>query len=68
MNTLKVFTIKKHPFVLDDYGEHLNINEFDFKKPSKFSKEQIRIFELIYNTFSMIYSKVETWARQINPG
>ncbi|MDD5660187.1 MAG: flagellar motor switch protein FliM [Actinomycetota bacterium] len=62
----KVFTIKKHPLVLDDYGEHLNINEFDFKKPSKFSKEQIRIFELIHNTFAnLAETKISMTARDV---
>jgi flagellar motor switch protein FliM len=62
----KVFTLKKHPLVLDDYGEHLNINEFDFKKPSKFSKEQIRIFELIHNTFaSLIETRIAIITRDI---
>lgn len=62
----KVFTIKKHSLVLDDYGEHLNINEFDFKKPSKFSKEQIRIFELIHNTFaSLIETRISILTRDI---
>ncbi|GEM_PF-5450488 len=51
----KVYTVKKHSLVLDDYGEHLNINEFDFKKPSKFSKEQIRVFELIFSNFNGIF-------------
>lgn len=62
----KVFTIKKHPLVLDDYGEHLNINEFDFKKPSKFSKEQIRIFELIHNAFAnLAETKISMIARDV---
>jgi flagellar motor switch protein FliM len=62
----KVFTIKKHSLVLDDYGEHLNINEFDFKKPSKFSKEQTRIFELIHNTFAnLIETRISILTRDI---
>ncbi len=50
----KVFTIKKHLPVLDDYGEHLNINPFDFKRPSKFNKDQVRILEIVHNSFSKL--------------
>lgn len=62
----KVFAIKKHPLVLDDYGEHLNIMEFDFKKPSKFSKEQIRIFDMIHGTFAGFFeSRISMITRDI---
>jgi flagellar motor switch protein FliM len=51
---VKVFTIKKHTPVIDDTGEHLNIQLFDFRRPSKFAKEQIRIMEIIHDSFSRI--------------
>jgi len=50
----KVFTRKKHAMIMDDTGEHLNIKEFDFKKPSKFAKDHIRLLEIVHDSFATI--------------
>ncbi|MBN2072699.1 MAG: flagellar motor switch protein FliM [Actinobacteria bacterium] len=50
----KVFTIKRHSPILDDTGEHLNIRLFDFRRPAKFAKDQIRIMEIVHDSFSRI--------------
>lgn len=50
----KIFTIKKHAFIIDDTGKHLNIQLFDFRRPSKFSKDHIRIMEIVHDSFSRI--------------
>lgn len=51
----RVFTIKKHVPVKDQSGTHLNIKPFDFKRPSKFNKDQIRILEMVHNSFARLY-------------
>lgn len=51
---VKVFSIKKHIPVSDKSGKHLNIKPFDFKRPSKFSKDQIRILEMVHNSFARL--------------
>lgn len=62
----KVFTIKKHTPVLDDFGEHLNINQFDFKRPSKFTKDHIRIIEMMHNSFArLIESRLSLLTRNV---
>ncbi len=43
---VKVFTLKKH--------KEMHIKDFDFSRPSKFSKDQFRILEMIYSTFTRI--------------
>lgn len=53
-NNVKVFAIKKHTPILDDTGEHLNIRLFDFRRPSKFAKDQIRIMEIVHDSFARI--------------
>ena len=50
----KVFTIKRHAMILDDTGEHLNIKTFDFKRPSKFAKDHIRLLEIVHDSFATI--------------
>ena len=42
----KIFTNKKR--------RTLQVNAFDFKRPAKFSKDQFRILEMIYNSFGRI--------------
>jgi flagellar motor switch protein FliM len=44
--TGKIFTNKKRTSI--------NIQVFDFKRPAKFSKDQFRILEIIYNSFARI--------------
>ncbi|OPL12371.1 MAG: hypothetical protein AVO38_15075 [delta proteobacterium ML8_D] len=62
----KVFTIKKHTPVLDDFGEHLNINQFDFKRPSKFTKDHIRIIDMMHNSFArLVESRLSILTRNV---